>query len=152
MKTLALQAIRLYQRFVSPHKGFGCAYRALTGRAGCSGLGYRAIRRYGVWRGAAVARARLKKCGLAYRRHVVIRTLSMRQAGFCDVPSCDLPSCDFASVGGDVLSGAGDACGACGFGDCGNLRFSRNRDREEKWIHVNPQPRRGEEAPPEQQN
>jgi putative component of membrane protein insertase Oxa1/YidC/SpoIIIJ protein YidD len=51
VKTLLLTLIRLYQRHVSPRKGFACAYRVHTGCASCSHLGYRAIRRYGVWQG-----------------------------------------------------------------------------------------------------
>jgi putative component of membrane protein insertase Oxa1/YidC/SpoIIIJ protein YidD len=43
-----LLAIGLYQKYLSPHKGFCCAYRTHTGRAGCSALGFRAVRRYGV--------------------------------------------------------------------------------------------------------
>ncbi|VEB44117.1 Uncharacterised protein [Chromobacterium violaceum] len=55
-KWLALCLIRIYQRHLSPRKGFGCAYRAGTGRAGCSGLAFRAIRRYGLRRGAGSPR------------------------------------------------------------------------------------------------
>ncbi|MBX9296140.1 membrane protein insertion efficiency factor YidD [Chromobacterium vaccinii] len=52
-KRLALWLIRIYQRQLSPRKGYGCAYRAATGRSGCSGLAYRAIRRHGLRRGGS---------------------------------------------------------------------------------------------------
>ena len=52
LKILALAAITLYQRFVSPRKGFSCAYRFHTGGPSCSVLGFRAVRRYGVHRSA----------------------------------------------------------------------------------------------------
>ena len=38
MRALALVAIGAYQRYVSPYKGFCCAYRAHTSRASCSAL------------------------------------------------------------------------------------------------------------------
>ena len=44
MKAPALLAIRLYQRFISPYKGFSCAYRVHTGLPGCSGLADHALR------------------------------------------------------------------------------------------------------------
>ncbi|MFP5394003.1 MAG: membrane protein insertion efficiency factor YidD, partial [Gammaproteobacteria bacterium] len=59
MKLLALGAIRLYQKFLSPHKGFCCAYAAVSGRASCSVLGYRVIRRHGIWNGLALLDRRL---------------------------------------------------------------------------------------------
>lgn len=100
MKALALWAIRLYQRVISPRKGFRCAYRAYTGHAGCSALGYRAIRRFGVWHGLGVLNARLEKCGVAHRRYrPASHTGLSAQAGFCDCDcgpapwECDWP-CD----------------------------------------------------------
>jgi len=96
MKQIALAAIRLYQRYLSPRKGFRCAYSVYSGRSGCSGVGYRAIRRYGLWRGYLVLRRRLEKCGIAHRRRHG-RSLAMQaQAGFCDAP-CDLDFTDMAS-------------------------------------------------------
>jgi uncharacterized protein len=111
MKALALFAIRLYQRHLSPRKGFNCAYRAHTGRASCSALGYRAVRRHGAWRGYAILRRRLERCGAVHRRQRAAEW-ARSQAGFCDLP-CDV-SCDGGDASGacDVLSAAGD-CGSC---------------------------------------
>ena len=86
MKRLALALIALYQRRISPYKGFGCACRTHTGRAGCSGLGYRAISRFGLVRGLLVLRTRLIKCGVAFRRLVPHAPALRAQAGFCDLP------------------------------------------------------------------
>lgn len=97
LRRLALRSIRFYQRHLSPLKGFSCAYRVHTGRASCSGLGFRAIRRYGVWHGLGVLRERTHLCGVAYRRYrPVVPCRPHAQAGFCDVPACDcgMPSCD----------------------------------------------------------
>jgi putative component of membrane protein insertase Oxa1/YidC/SpoIIIJ protein YidD len=122
---VALAAIRLYQRYLSPLKGFRCAYRAHTNCASCSALGYRAIRRYGVWRGIAVLRMRLDRCGIAYRRFAVPPMARSRQAGFCDLP-CDLGGLEMACL-------VDDAC------DCfdGFSRKKRTRE-EEQQVHIPP--------------
>lgn len=158
-KALALAAIRFYQKSISPRKGFCCAYAAHTGRGSCSALGYRAISRYGVWRGLAVLDARLEKCGQAHRRRLPRGALG-RQAGFldcggCDAPNCDLPgSCDAPGCdlpgGCDVPScdlpgnwrGCGrngvsvlDTCGSCG--DC-DWRSRRKKKEREQYVVVSP--------------
>ena len=86
MKAVALALISGYQKYLSPYKGFCCAYGAHTGHASCSALGYRAVRRFGVWHGTQVLDARLAKCGVAARRYA--RTSLQGQAGFCDM-ACD---------------------------------------------------------------
>jgi len=133
MKQLALAAIRLYQRHLSPYKGFCCAYRVHTGQASCSSLGYRAIRRFGLWPGLVILRQRLVKCGIAHRRYRP-RSLALgRQAGFCDIPcdpSCDLP-CDF-----DAGSTACDVFSNCIPGDCGDWRREQKNEEEERQVHL----------------
>jgi putative component of membrane protein insertase Oxa1/YidC/SpoIIIJ protein YidD len=99
LRDLALRTIRLYQRYLSPRKGFACAYRACTGGASCSELGYRAIRRYGLRGGLRVLDARLERCRLAASLQRRRTGWPRAQAGDCD---CDLPcspfdACDFAS-------------------------------------------------------
>lgn len=137
MKAAALLATTVYQQYVSPIKGFSCVYRVHTGCRSCSALGYRAIRRYGVWAGLGVLRGRLERCGIAYRRYSQIRATlpGRRQRGFCDFP-CDLPidSCDV-----DMCSGAGDLfsnCGSCDVGDCGDWSRKRKFRDEEKYVHI----------------
>jgi putative component of membrane protein insertase Oxa1/YidC/SpoIIIJ protein YidD len=134
MKSLALGAIRFYQRFLSPRKGFCCAYAAIKSHGSCSALGYRAIRRYGVWRGIAVLDKRLEKCGVAYRRQQRHGVRS-RQAGFldcacnapavCDLPCGDLPGCDMPHSCSKLMS-CGDLmnCSACD--------WRRRKQRDEK--------------------
>lgn len=91
MRALALWAIRVYQRLISPNKGFSCAYRVYTGHVGCSELGYRAIRRFGVLEGIGVLNIRLDKCSQAHAHMRAARPTMLRgQAGFLD---CDC-SCD----------------------------------------------------------
>ncbi|HXE37595.1 MAG TPA: membrane protein insertion efficiency factor YidD [Azonexus sp.] len=140
MRQLALAAIRLYQRHISPRKGFCCAYRHHTGHASCSALGYRAIRRFGLWRGIGVLRRRLGKCGVAHRRYAVRRPAFHGQAGFCDLP-CDLP-CDF-----DASGCAGNLLADCSPCDCsGDWGSSRKNKQDEQWVHIPPNSGRSGQA------
>ena len=63
----ALRAIRVYQRHLSPHKGFSCAYRGATGGDSCSAHGYRVIARCGLRKGWRLLRRRLNACGQQHR-------------------------------------------------------------------------------------
>ena len=68
MRRFLLAAIRAYQRYISPYKGFSCAYREHTGHASCSTFGFRAVRKFGVFRGLIMQRERTSLCGVAQRR------------------------------------------------------------------------------------
>ena len=93
LNALALAAIKFYQRNISPHKGFCCAYAAYTSDPSCSALGYRAIRRFGVWDGLLVLDRRLVRCGMANR--IAKRALPIqRQSGYVDCGGCDFGGCD----------------------------------------------------------
>jgi putative component of membrane protein insertase Oxa1/YidC/SpoIIIJ protein YidD len=132
LTSLALGAIRLYKRVISPNKGFCCAYCAFTGRASCSALGYRALRRFGVWTGLGILRARLHRCGIAYRRYRprAAQRVLRRQAGFCDCDlPCDLP-CDLEWS--DLVP---DNC----HGD--DKKKTRKQRREERDTHIPPRRR-----------
>jgi len=127
MRRLILFALRGYQRFVSPHKGFACAYRVHTGGASCSTLGLRAVRRFGALRGLGVLRRRLHLCGVAHRRFMTpLRRPPSAQRGDCD-PGCDLP-CDVCDPG------------SCDWND--RARRRRRKDEKEDRIHVPPARRR----------
>jgi len=140
MKFLVLLAITAYQRHLSPYKGYGCAYRIHTGCAGCSALGYRAVRRYGVLQGWRVLQRRLVLCGVAHRRFSAnpVRP-PIAQRGDCD-PGCDLPfdgSCD--GPGGKGMAGrVCDGLSCCGdAGSCdGPDRKNRKRREQEAGIHL----------------
>jgi putative component of membrane protein insertase Oxa1/YidC/SpoIIIJ protein YidD len=62
---LACRLIELYQRHLSPRKGFRCAYGVRTGRSSCSQFGKRAIRRTGIVAGIVLLRRRFHRCHLA---------------------------------------------------------------------------------------
>ncbi len=128
MRRLALLCIRLYQRFLSPYKGFCCAYRHHTGRGSCSALGYRAIRRFGVWRGWGVLRERLYRCGVAHRRfHPKNARHFSYQRGECDL-GC---ACDLAP--GEVID---VVCTSADCVDCGCDLFDWGRERRQKKREV----------------
>ena len=119
MRYLALQLITAYQRYVSPHKGFCCAYRTLTGRVSCSGYAAKAICRSGVLLGVRLTLRRIRRCSIAYA------AISARpqgsghladglrlQRGHCDLPVGDCHAPD----GWEVADCAGNcASGPCDF-------------------------------------
>lgn len=61
---ILLRVIAAYQRWLSPRKGFACAYRVRHGGTGCSGYAKVTIRAEGLaaWPGV---RARLSACAVA---------------------------------------------------------------------------------------
>jgi putative component of membrane protein insertase Oxa1/YidC/SpoIIIJ protein YidD len=107
---LALLAIRGYQRYLSPVKGFSCALRVATGGDSCSAYGYRAIRRGGLRVGLQLLRQRLRLCGHVHLRAPQVRhPLLHAQRGHCDLPGCDLPGCELP--GCHLPSALDPACG-----------------------------------------
>ncbi len=136
MRFLALGAIAFYQRHISPHKGFVCAYRAHTGCGSCSRLGQRAIRRYGVIKGTQLLFARFEKCAQAHRRYGGLAAASSfarrpggltQQRGFVDC-ACDIPC---AGMECGTFFEVADSCGAC---PCDLFDWSRRwrRDQDER--------------------
>lgn len=61
---MLLRAIAAYQRWLSPRKGFACAYRVRHGGPGCSGYAEAAIRAEGLAAWPKVRR-RLSACAVA---------------------------------------------------------------------------------------
>lgn len=135
LQILALAMIRAYQRFLSPRKGFVCAYRVHRRHAaGCSALGYRAIRCQGLWRGLGILRLRLAACGALHRRcqeQQALRRPLAGQRGDCDL-GCDggdlggCKSCDASD--GRIFSRLIDGCSCC---DCGCDGCGRDRKKSQ---------------------
>lgn len=126
MRAFFLAVIRFYQRFISPRKGFRCAYHAHTGRQSCSHLGFRAVRRYGALAGAVVLRQRLYLCGVAHRRYAPLhRRPPLAQRGDCDI-GCELPC--------DILGN----CGGCDWPE------RKRKDKySEQAVYLPPKNQRG---------
>jgi uncharacterized protein len=133
---LALAAIRFYQRFVSPYKGFSCALRVATGGASCSAYGHAVIARFGLVRGLGLLQRRFELCGHVYRRAHACPPPHPRlkyQLGFCDAP-CDLP-CDGHGHCMSADTAADAASCVCDVADCGRPsrkgRLQRTRSSED---------------------
>ena len=62
----ALLAIRVYQRWISPYKGFRCAHSVLHGGPGCSGYAAEAIRDRGLLGAIRPIRQRFRDCRAAF--------------------------------------------------------------------------------------
>lgn len=74
---LALRAIRFYQRWLSPHKGFRCAHAALHGGPSCSAAVADLLAQYGLAAARPHIAARFGECRQA---HQMLR-LGAPQAG-----------------------------------------------------------------------
>lgn len=134
LKSLALRSIRLYQKYLSPIKGFSCAYRVHTGCASCSAFGYHAIQKHGLFKGLYLLRKRFDKCAFVHATHKVAElarptraALPARyraQAGFADCGGCDIPAVDCPSVDCPSLDCPSLECPSldCSSG-CGNLHL-----------------------------
>jgi len=140
MRKLALAAIRGYQRWLSPLKGFSCAFRVWSGAESCSAYGYRVIERFGLRRGLGLLERRLALCRHVHRSSLVARgavrplvrhPLRHRQRGHCDLP-CDASCCDLHH--GDCVSDVLN-CG-CSSGDCSWGRSTRNevQEKEDRYL------------------
>jgi putative component of membrane protein insertase Oxa1/YidC/SpoIIIJ protein YidD len=46
---LAINSITAYQQYISPHKGYCCAYRILSGEPSCSAYAIQQIQTHGVF-------------------------------------------------------------------------------------------------------
>jgi len=112
---LALLLICGYQRWLSPYKGFHCAYRVYVGGSeGCSGYGQRVIRRYGIFTGYRLLQRRLWRCGevaaMQREQRLVASQVMRAQAGDCDLGGCDLGG---SSFDGCDSFGLPDGCDSC---------------------------------------
>jgi len=65
LRLATVSAIGVYQRYVSPHKGYCCAYRAHTGRSSCSEFGRRVIGKMGIAAGIRLLFDRFAACAAA---------------------------------------------------------------------------------------
>jgi putative component of membrane protein insertase Oxa1/YidC/SpoIIIJ protein YidD len=63
---VALAAIALYRRHLSPRKGYCCAYRTHTGRHSCSGYASRLVHRRGAWALRAGLPRQFARCRQAF--------------------------------------------------------------------------------------
>lgn len=123
MRFIALMLIRLYQRFLSPLKGYSCAYRVHTGKESCSVYGYQVIVRYGVMTGYQLIRRRMDKCTHIFelnRPYQGTASISRFQSGYCD-GGCD-GDCD-----------AKDCLGTCDLVNSCDTSSNKKRSKRTKY-------------------
>jgi putative component of membrane protein insertase Oxa1/YidC/SpoIIIJ protein YidD len=137
VRQVAIASIKVYQRYISPHKGFSCAHRVLYGGESCSGYIKRAIAQKGLLEALKASRQRFDACKEAslilksqqeeaeseqenrkYSAPPNNRWDGCLNVAECSLDGCngcfDLPNLDCSPLHCDVLN-----CGDCGSGlDC----------------------------------
>jgi len=92
MRSLVLVAISVYKKYVSPFKGFRCAYGVLHGGNSCSTEIYELINKHGVLKGIPLAKVQLKRCTAAYKILSSEKEDETGESGENKNPEdCDLP-------------------------------------------------------------
>ncbi|SMR81458.1 Haemolytic domain-containing protein [Aliiroseovarius halocynthiae] len=111
----AIAGIAAYQRWISPYKGFRCAYAAVHGGPGCSGFAKHAIQTHGFWPALPRIQERFRDCRAAYE------TLQNVAASQCCCRAVDekLTAGDEPEKKSQKRRCTDDACnGACAGADC----------------------------------
>ncbi len=119
LSPVAVRLIELYQRFLSPLKGFACAYRCRNRRrSSCSQFAKRAFARRGIFAGFDLLDRRFAKCSAAAKvleyepREKRGKPARAKREWDCDpVSGCDAAACpDLPSAGCDALDVGGCDC------------------------------------------
>ena len=118
MNWLILLLIDFYKRFISPHKGFSCAYRRYHGGDSCSSAVRKIIQTDGCYRGARKIKQQFRLCKVAAQALNEQRQASTRNHNAdldCGLSSgCGAGDCvpDFGCFdGGSGGEGGGSHCG-----------------------------------------
>lgn len=108
---MADSAIGAYQRYISPYKGFCCAYRAHTGKRSCSAYGRAVVQKLGLWALIAALPKQFERCSTAYQNlttNLAARSLAKTQAQGARNKK-DSKACDAADASCDVVDIASNA-------------------------------------------
>jgi len=62
---VSIQLIEIYQKYISPNKGFSCAYRIYQRGESCSQYAKRQIRKQGLLKALPLIRSRFQDCKVA---------------------------------------------------------------------------------------
>jgi putative component of membrane protein insertase Oxa1/YidC/SpoIIIJ protein YidD len=122
---LAAATITLYQRFLSPLKGFRCAHRVAYGKDSCSEFARRVALRRGPLAMLSLLRRRFVECGVAAQtlkyeaRKPKDGPREAEKSSSCDASACDTSGCDLPVPSGDCgggldvgdIAGGADCCG-----------------------------------------
>ena len=60
--------INIYQKYISPHKGFCCAYRAYSGNSSCSEFTKITIKKNGLIKAIPSIKKQFLKCKIAFEK------------------------------------------------------------------------------------
>lgn len=101
MQSSVLFLIEVYQKYISPYKGFRCAHAALYDGDSCSNAIKKIIKAHGVFEGYHLIRERLGDCKAAFLMLSEERDRKEKDqkkkrdwCGYCDACSvCDVISC-----------------------------------------------------------
>jgi putative component of membrane protein insertase Oxa1/YidC/SpoIIIJ protein YidD len=109
--------ISAYQRYLSPKKGFRCAYGALHGAGTCSSIGKRIMRERGFFAFLNLMPEQFAACKLAAQnlnQETEEERKRRRRKRFSDIDcsTCDVPDCGDISDCDDSLD-----CGSCDSSD-----------------------------------
>ncbi len=96
MNRLALGLITLYQRFLSPYKGFRCAAGAYYRTGSCSNVVRQIVREHGLLGGLGRIRRQFTRCACAARRIEEEKKKKKRRKE--RNPAADA-ACGFAEIG-----------------------------------------------------
>lgn len=130
MRRLCLIFIALYQRFISPYKGFRCAHAAYYSGPSCSSAVKTIIAENGLRRGKPLIQARFAQCRHAYalilaeqnekqggnkkKRRIKRKRKDKDQSDWCYSDYCSFP-CDLAAL---IPRSCGRRGGKDGGGSC----------------------------------
>jgi len=59
---IALKTINFYQKWISPYKGYSCAYKYYTNKHSCSEFAKKSIQKFGIIKSIPLINIHLKKC------------------------------------------------------------------------------------------
>ncbi len=114
LSKLSCALIRGYRRFISPHKGFRCAYGAHTARPTCSAQGLRIFQRVGFFQGMSLLRRQFDRCTEA--AHAL--RIERESSGHLTPPAASSTAGTYRRYG-PLVSQRGFIDGDCGDADCG---------------------------------
>jgi putative component of membrane protein insertase Oxa1/YidC/SpoIIIJ protein YidD len=123
MKIIAIGCIKFYQKFISPHKGFRCAYGVLHGGKSCSGSVIDIINKHGVFSFSKI-RGQFQACHHSYETLISQekekdkKKKKDKNNNDNDNSYCHLDGCSCVPTPSSCKNV--DDCGDCGsIGDCG---------------------------------
>lgn len=125
---LADSAIGVYQRYVSPYKGFRCAYGVHTGRRSCSAYARGIVQRLGAGALREAMPRQFARCRAAYAvmlseqdDRARMRRLRREARGRPAESRCSRcgDGCDVCDLGMTIVDCLPSSCCDAGIGDCG---------------------------------